>query len=74
MFAVQPGVGHYSNQTPINAGSKLRLPFKLFSGPILKAGVGPLARYSSHQETQSKGPEQMYTPSNTRLEWLGEGP
>ena len=38
------------------------------------ASLQPLGRYGTHQETVSRRPEQMYTPSDTRLEWLGEGP
>ena len=42
--------------------------------PLLKSGLQPLGRYGTHQETISRRTEQMYTPSDTRLEWLGEGP
>ena len=41
--------------------------------PSLKSGLQPLGRYVTHQETISRRPEQMYTPSDGRLEWLGEG-
>ena len=44
------------------------------SRPLLKSGLQPLNRNGTHQETISRRPEQMYTPSDTRLEWLGEGP
>ena len=47
--------------------------FESFSGLLLKSGVGPLARYGNHQETIRWRPKQMYTPSDTRLEWPGEG-
>ena len=67
--------GGPSSESDLNnyRGSKLRLLFKSFPGPILKSGVGSLARYGIHQETISRRPEQMYTPSDTRLrlEWLG---
>ena len=43
-------------------------------GPLLKSGLQALGRYGTHQETISRRPEQMYTPSDTRLEWLREGP
>ena len=49
----------------------------LFESPprsLLKSGLQPLARYGTHQETISRRPEQMYTPSDTRLKWPGEGP
>ena len=45
-----------------------------FPGPLLKSLVGPLVRYHKNQETISRRPEQMYTSSDTRLEWLGDGP
>ena len=48
--------------------------FESFPGPLLKSGVGLLARYGNHKETISRRPEQMYTLSDTRLEWPGEGP
>ena len=42
-------------------GAKLRLLFKSFLGPLLKSGMGPLARYSRHQEIINRRPELMYT-------------
>ena len=51
--------GHYLSHLPGHYGSQ---------------GMGPLARYGSHQETISRRPEQMYTSSHTRLEWPREGP
>ena len=48
--------------------------FESFPGPLLKSGVGPLARYGNNHETISRRPEQMYTASDTRMEWLGDGP
>ena len=48
--------------------------FESFSGPLLKLGMGPLARYGNHQEIMSMRLEQMYTLSDTRLEWPGEAP
>ena len=48
----------------------------LFESPprlLLKSGLQPLARYGTHQETISRRPEQVYTPSDTRLEWPEEG-
>ena len=41
--------------------------------PLLKSGQQPLARYGTHQETISRTPEQMYTPSDIKLEWPAEG-
>ena len=48
--------------------------FESMPGPLLKSGVGSLARYGNHQETISRRPEQISTSSDTRLEWPGEGP
>ena len=47
--------------------------FELPPRPLWKSGLQPLARYGTHQETISRRPEQMYTPSGTRLEWPEEG-
>ena len=33
--------------------------FESFPGPLLKSGVGSLARYGNHQEIISRRPEQM---------------
>ena len=47
----------------------------LFESPprlLLKSDLQPLARYDT-QGTISRRPEQMYTPSDTRLEWPEEG-
>ena len=54
-------------------GPKMRVLFKSFPGLLLKSGMGPLARYSNHQEIVNRRPEQMYTSFDTRLEWLREG-
>ena len=40
----------------------------------LKSGLLPLTRYSNQQEIIKRRLEQMRTPSDTWLEWLGEGP
>ena len=42
--------------------------FESFPGPLLKSGVGPLARYGNHQEIISRRLEQMQTSSDTKLE------
>ena len=42
----------------------MRPLFELLSRPLLKVGLGPLARYGTHQE---------YLPSNPRTEWPAEG-
>ena len=41
--------------------------------PLLKSGLQSLARYGTHKKTKSRRSEQMYTPSDTRLEWPEEG-
>ena len=43
-------------------------------GALLKSCLGPLARYSTHQETMSGRLEQVYLPSDSRLDLPGEGP
>ena len=42
------------------------------SSAIIKVRSRPLIRYGTHQKTISGRPGQMYTPSDTRLEWAGE--
>ena len=69
------GERHYLRRSRINAaGAKLRLLFKSFPGPLLKSGMGPLARCSNHQEIINRRPEQIHTSFDTRLEWPREGP
>ena len=41
--------------------------------PLLKSDLQPLFRYGTHQ-TISGRLEQVYLPSDPRLEWPGEGP
>ena len=53
-------------------GAKMRILFKSFPRPLLKSSIGPLARYSNHQEIVNRRPEQMYTSFDTRLEWPRE--
>ena len=53
---------------------KMQPLFDSFPGSLLKSGVGPLARYGNHEKIISRRLEQMYTSSDTRLEWPGEGP
>ena len=52
----------------------MRLQFELSPAPLLKSGMGPLARYGTHQETISGRPEQKYLPSDPRSECPAEGP
>ena len=47
---------------------------KSFPRPLLESGVGPFARYGNHQEIIYRRLAQMYTSSDTRLEWPKEGP
>ena len=47
---------------------------KSFPRPLLKSGVRSSVRYGNHKEIINRRLEQMYTGSDTRLEWLGEGP
>ena len=41
--------------------------------PYHPSKIWNVRRYGSHQETISRRPKQMYSPSDTGLEWLGEG-
>ena len=43
-------------------------------GALLKSCFGPLIRYGTHQETMSGRLEQVYLPSDSRLDLSGEGP
>ena len=54
--------------------AKMQPMFESFLAPLVKSAVGPLTRYGNHQEIISKRLEMMYTSSDTRLEWPGEGP
>ena len=65
--------GSFTSVSNIHRRAKLRVLFKSFPGPLLKSGMGPLARYSNHQEIINRRPEQMYTSFDTRLEWPREG-
>ena len=47
--------------------------FESPSGLLLKSGLQPLGSCGTHQETISRRPEQLYLPSDPRLEWPGEG-
>ena len=55
---------HYLNRTRINAWGKSAATIQVIPGPLLKSGLGPLARYGTHQETIGGTPEQMYIPSD----------
>ena len=48
--------------------------FESPSGPLLKSGLGSLARYGTDQEAIIGRLEHVYLPSNTTMEWPGEGP
>ena len=41
--------------------------FELSPEPLLKSGLGRLARYDTHQKTICGGPEQKYLSSHPRL-------
>ena len=43
-------------------------------GALLKSCLGPLARYGNHRETMSWRLEQVYLPSDSRLDMPGKGP
>ena len=42
--------------------------------PLLKSDLQLLGRYGTHQESISRRPEQVYLPSDPRLEWPDAGP
>ena len=48
-------------------GGKTGLLFESPPRPLLKSGMRPLDRYGTCQETISRRPEQMYSPSDTGL-------
>ena len=52
---------------------RMRPPFKLSFGQLLKSGLRPIFRYCTHQETISRRPEQKYLPSDPRSEWPAGG-
>ena len=54
-------------------GAKMGSLFESLPRLLLKSGLQPLARYGTYQETVSRRQEQMYTPSDTRLEWPEKG-
>ena len=45
----------------------------MLRGALLKSCSGPLARYGTHQETMGGRLEQVYLPSDSRLDLPGEG-
>ena len=52
----------------------MRPLFELLPVPLLKSGLGSLARYGTHQEIISGRLEQKYLPSDPRSEWPADGP
>ena len=48
--------------------------FELSAEPLLKSGLGRLAKYDTNHKTVSGGPEQKYFSSDPRMEWSAEGP
>ena len=52
--------GYYLSQTRMNV-----------QGTLLNSCLGPLARYGTHQETMSGRLEQVYLPSDSRLDLPG---
>ena len=55
------------------AGAKMWPLFELSSGPLLKSGPGPLARYCTHQEIISGRPEKVYLPFDQDWNHLERG-
>ena len=70
-----PGEGSlFESDSNKGRGAKTGPLFESPPGPLLKSGLQPLGRYGTHQESISRRPEQVYLPSDPRLEWHGEGP
>ena len=69
-----PGKGHYSSQTQINSRGQNAATIRVISWAIIEVRSGSLVSYGTHQETISRRPEQMYTPSDIILKWPGEEP
>ena len=69
-----PGKGPlFESDSNKRRGTKTGPLFESPARPLLKSGLQPLGRYGTHQRTVNRRPEQMYTLSDARLEWLGEG-
>ena len=66
------GRSHNLSRTQINAGGQYGATIRVTSW--LKSGLQFLDRYGTHQESTSRRSEQVYLPSDSRLEWPGEGP
>ena len=47
--------------------------FELSPEPLIKSGLGRLARYGTHQKTISGGPEQKYLSSDPNWNGLWRG-
>ena len=47
--------------------------FELSPEPLIKSGLGRLARYGTHQKTTSGGPEQKYLSSDPNWNGLWRG-
>ena len=55
-------------------GVQTAATIQIISWTIIEIRHGPVARYSNHQEIINRRPEQLYTSSDTRLEWPREAP
>ena len=69
-----PGGPLFKSDSNKSWGTKTGPLFESLHRLLLKSGLRPLDRCATHQETVSRRHEQMYILSDTRLEWLGEGP
>ena len=67
------GWGHYSSRTRMNAGGPKCNHCLSQPWAIIKVRPGPLFRYGTHQ-TINERLEQVYLPSDPRLEWPEEEP
>ena len=69
-----PGGPLFESDSNKRRGAKTGPLFESPPRPLLKSGLQLLGRCGTHQETISRRPEQVYLPSDPRLEWPGEGP
>ena len=69
-----PGVGPLFESDSNKRRGKNAATIRVISWVIIEVSPGPMVSYGTHQETIRTRPEHIYTPSDTRSEWPGEGP
>ena len=63
----------YKSVSNKRQGVRTAATIQVIFRPLLRSGLGSLFRYGTHQ-TINERLEQVYLPSDPRLEWPGEGP